>query len=229
MKSRITLNQTNIFFIVLVISLTLSVFVSNAQSFNKNQKTYYRGIDGGFGIHTFKMNSDISQIDKSVASLAGGRLGVVFGSSIVRTKIDFGYYSSTSGIAGTVDLYRNTASVNFYPLNAITKKHSRVEPYLTAGVAYNNIKMYGYYLSNDNAKLNYSVSQAPYVGSIKQVNGTIGTGIEVKIMEKNDFVHMFSEVVLGGNIFHNHTETFQNSSVSKQMTISVGVSFGVLR
>jgi hypothetical protein len=228
MNSRIKNNQTTlIFYVTLFLALTVSIATSNAQSFNKNKKVYYKGIDGGFGIHTFQMNSDISAIDKSTVSLAGGKLGVVLGNTIVRTKIAFGYYASTTGIAGSVDLYRNTASVNFYPLNALTKKNSRVEPYFTAGVAYNNIKMYGHYLGNDNGKQNYSVSQAPYLGSIKQVNGTIGAGIEVKLMEKNDFVHLTSEVVWGGNIFHNQNETFQNSSVNKQMTFNVGISFGV--
>jgi hypothetical protein len=229
MNSRIIHNLTTlIFYITLFVALTVSTLNSNAQSF-ENRKVYYRGIEGGFGAHTFQMNSDISAIDKSSATLAGGKLGVVFGNNIVRTKIGFGYYASTAGIAGSVDLYRNTASVNFYPLNALTKKQSRVEPYITAGVAYNNIKMYGYYMSNDNGKLNYSTFQAPYLGSIKQVNGTIGTGLEIKIMEKHDFVHFITEVVWGGNIFHSHTETFHNSSVNKQMTVNVGLSFGVRR
>jgi hypothetical protein len=204
----------------------LSSLVSNAQS--RKAGHAYRGFTAGFGTRAFTLKSDILQISKARVVEAGGQLGVIFGNKVFRSSIGLlGIYSSVSNIVGTIDLYEAHASVNFYPLSQIRKKQSKIQPYLTGGLTYDKQKFRGHYMKKDMGTVNYSVSNEPYIGSLKQVNATIGTGLEVQLIDDSDFVHLFTEIIYGYNLSSTSKEpVMQNTSVQNQMRFAIGVRFG---
>jgi hypothetical protein len=227
MQDRIEFNQVKgIIIISLFVSFELMSILSNAQT-----KVSHIGLRAGFGTALLRLNSDIPELNKKLALQSGGQIGLVAGNKIVKASIGLlGYYSSDRKIAGTIDLYKTNASINFYPLAFISKKEFRVQPYFTGTVAYDRFKFYGYYLNNDNGKVNCSSAEAPYLGAIKQINSTIGGGIELRIMERHDFVHFFSEVRFAHNLANSSNNAqFSQTTILNKMQITAGLSFGVIR
>lgn len=232
MTDRIRDNQFKAFlFIILFIVLILHTMIVDAQSFQFKSKNPYKGFVANFGTRSSKINSTIQKINQSSLLQTGGQIGLIFGNSIVRSKIGLlGYYSSAGNTAGTVDLYESNASVNFYPLSWISKKITMVEPYITAGLDYDQFKFYGYYLNQEPGQINYSHAEAPYLGKMKQVNGTVGMGIELKLMDRYDFVHLFSEIRYGHNLSAKAKNAeFMNTEISNQTQIILGICFGAHR
>jgi hypothetical protein len=71
-------------------------------------------------------------------------------------------------------------------------------------------------------------STVPRKTKADQCNG--GIGLEVKLKDRYDFIHLFSEVRFGQNLSSKPKNTaFANTSMSKQTQINVGVSFGAFR
>ena len=232
MITRIRDNQFKaLFFVILFIVLILKTMMADAQSFQFKSENPYKGFVANFGMRSFKITSNIEKINQSSLLQGGGQIGLVFGNSIFRSKIGLlGYYSTAGNTAGTVDLYESNASVNFYPLSWISKKSTMVEPYITAGLDYDQFKFYGYYLNQEPGQINYSQTEAPYLGKMKQVNATVGMGIEVKLMDRYDFVHLFSEIRYGHNISAKAKNAeFTNTEISNQTQIILGISFGAHR
>lgn len=227
MKTRIKTNQQEgITLIALFIILFMQSLISNAQAFK--EETFYKGFETSFGIRNYKLNSNIKELNQVTVGLEGGRVGVVFGNEIIRATVGLlGYFYSTSSIAGSIDLYENSASANFYPLALLSHKKTRVEPYLVGGISYDRMKFHGYYLNKDQGKINYSASDIPFLGSINQVNSYLGAGIDVKIIDQFDFVHIFSEIKYGINLSeHTKHSEFSGTSSGNQMMINIGVRFG---
>lgn len=217
-----------LFIIIIMIVLIFQSVFSQAQS---PVKSIYKGFEVNFGTRSFTMESNIPQINQSDIVHAGGKAGLVYGNNSLRTKIGFGYYSTVGkNNNGTVNLYETNASANFYPLSLIRKKTSGLEPYLTGGIAYDNFKLYGYYLHREPGNTNYSNAEAPYLGSLKQVNTTFGVGLEMKIIDRYDFIHLFSEIIYGHNISSGskHAE-FNKTGIKNQMQMNVGITFGAHR
>ena len=230
MTSRIQENQLKaVALMILFIVLMLQSFITSAQR-NVSQSSY-RGFVANFGTRLGSLSSNISKIDQQALMLSGGQVGLTFGNDIMRSKIGLlGYYSSTGKTAGTIDLYQSSASVNFYPASLLMKRKMAVEPYFTGGIHYDQYKFYGYYINREPGTTNYSQSEAPYLGKVKQVNATAGIGVEVKLKDEFDFIHLFSEVTFGRNLSSNATNgSFENTHITNQTHITVGVSFGANR
>ena len=230
MTTRIEENQLKgVLLIILFTILTLQSVMTQAQSFKGNQETY-RGLFVNFGTRSAKISSDIAQIDQTNPMATGGLVGVVYGNSILRAKAGLlGYYSSTGTTAGTTRLYQSNLALNFYPMSMVSDRQWIIEPYLTGAVSYDQFKFFGFYVNQEPGVTNYS-QEPPYLGKIKQVNATAGVGFEVKLMDRFDFIHLFSEVKYAGNLSSATThDTFANTSLVNQMQIVVGISFGAHR
>jgi hypothetical protein len=226
--------QENVFkAIVLIVLFIVLIFKSltvDAQMYRKNERLY-KGFVASFGTRSGIVSSDIQKIDQLGLLQAGGQIGLVFGNSIVRSNIGLlGYYSSTGDTPGTVDLYQSNLAVRFYPLTLIMGRTLMVEPYITGAVDYDQFKFYGYYLNQEPGQTNYSQAEAPYLGKIKEVNGSAGAGIEVKLRDDYDFIHLFTEVRYGHNLSRKTYETaFAGTQITRQMQLIIGVSFGAHR
>jgi hypothetical protein len=227
MQERIEFNQfKGIVIATLFIILILKSGCSHAQSMIS-----HIGFQANFGTSIFDISSDIPELNAKKVTQSGGLLGVVAGNETVRARIGLlGYYSSDNKIAGTVDLYKSNASINFYPLALFGKKSFRVQPYFTGAVAYDRYKFYGFYLNSDRSKVNFSKSEAPYLGTFKQVNSSLGGGIELKLLESSDFVHFFMETRFAHNLDNaTNNARFDHTKASNKMQVLAGLSFGMIR
>ena len=232
MTARIKENQLKGFIVlILFITLIFQVMIGQAQSFRSSQQNLYKGLVVSFGTRSVEVSSDISKINGTNLMETGGQVGVTFGNQILRTNIGIlGYYSSAGNTAGTTDLYESNASMNFYPFALFTGNKCLVQPYLTAGVAYDRFKFFGYYINREPGITNYSQSEAPLLGKIKQVNGTVGMGLELKLRDEFSFINVFSEVKYGYNLSQTASDNaFANTTLMNQMQVVLGLSFGLVR
>lgn len=214
--------------LILFTLLTFQALLTNAQSFRSGTKDVYQGLTASFGARSVDVASNIAKINRTNPMATGGQIGIVFGGKTLRTKVGvIGYYTSTGNTAGTTDLYESNVSVNFHPLG---KTNSVVSPYLTGGVSYDRFSFFGYYLSQEPGTVNYSQGEAPFLGKIKQVNATAGIGLEFRLKDDFDFVHLFSEVRYGRNLSQSTEQSaFSHTALNKQVQVQLGISFGLVR
>jgi hypothetical protein len=231
MTTRIQANTLKaIFLFVLFIVLIFKSFTAEAQMY-QNGDRLYKGLVASFGTRSALVSSDIQELNQSSMLQAGGRVGVIFGNNAVRSKVGLlGYYSSAGNTPGTIDLYQSNIAVHFYPLALVMNRTPMVEPYITGGLDYDQYKFYGYYINREPGETNYSQSEAPYLGKIKEVNAAMGAGIEVKLKDDYDFIHLFSEVRYGHNLSRKtNDDAFGRTEISRQMHVIVGITFGAHR
>lgn len=216
--------------LILFLALIFHSVIMNAQS-RRYSAGPYKGFVANFGARAATLSSDIEKINESALLQAGGQVGLIFGNEIVRSKVGLlGYYSSTNVAAGTTDLYNSNIAVNIYPLAWVTGHTSLIAPYITGSVDYDQYKFFGHYLHREPGSINYSQTEAPYLGKVTQVNATVGLGLEVSLKNDYDFIHLFSEVRYGHNLSTNASDAaFSETTINAQTTVSVGVSFGMHR
>ncbi len=196
---------------------------------HRSQVKRYRGLEVSFGRRSFQSESNFSQINRDIVSVDGGQAGIIFGNKIFRGELGLiGYYSSISNVAGTIDLYTNHATVRFYPMSLGAKSSQRLEPYVNAGFSYDRFKFYGHYALKDESNKNYSGPE-PFLGSIKQVNTSVGIGLEFKIIDQYDFVHLFTEMRWYKAMNNSSSSSFDNTQLSANTVINIGLSFGYNR
>lgn len=230
MTTRIQDNQfKGVIFTILFITLILQTLITNAQIRNTSEKAY-KGFLVSFRTRSIELSSPIEAINQSTLLQKGGQVGLVYGNSIVRARVGLlGYYSSTGNTTGTTDLYESNIAFNVYPLS-VTSKGFVVNPYITGGLAYDQFKFYGYYLNREPGETNYSQTEAPYLGKIKQVNATFGAGIEVSLKDEYDFIHIFSEVLYGRPVSTKANDAaFAGTQMTNHSQLVIGVTFGAHR
>jgi hypothetical protein len=213
-------------FVILFTFLLLQTFLGFAQSGGS-----YKGFVASFATRTAAVSSNIAQINGSNLTQSGGQAGLVYGNRIVKTNIGLlGYYSSVGKSAGTTDVFTSNVAVNFYPLSLLSDRNFLIEPYFTGGLDYDRYKFYGFYLNQEPGQLNYSQAEAPFLGKIKQVNATGGVGIQVKLKDQFDFIHVFSELRIGRNLSSKTgDQAFAGTQINNARQLVIGVSFGGYR
>ena len=214
---------------ILFFILMVHGFVAEAQSYRRNE--LYKGFVVNFGTQASQLSSNIADINQADLRQSGGQVGLIYGNHIAKAKLGLlGYYTSAGNTAGTTDLYKSNAAVNFYPLAWILKRSAVVEPYFTGGLDYDQFKFYGFYVNREPGEPNYSQAEAPYLGKIKQVNATFGAGIEIKFKDAYDFIHMFAEARYGHNLSSQSDEAlFAATTIRDQTQVIIGITFGAYR
>jgi len=228
MTARIRHNQfKGIFIIILFIILSLKLMVAQAQS----SASSYKGFNASFGARSFALTSNIAEIDQTDLIETGGQVGFIFGTNVIKSRLGlFGYFSSSGKTPGTVALYTSNASVNFYPLHLFLKRNFLIEPYVSGGVSYDRFKFFGYYVNQEPGVTNYSQAEAPYLGKIKQLNATTGLGLELRLRDDFDFIHLFTEIKYARNLSaKTNRETFAETTLKSQLHTVIGISFGANR
>lgn len=217
------------FLVILILILIFHSTMVSAQAFRSGERPY-KGLVAGFGTRATTLSSNIEQIHQSRLHLAGGQVGLMYGNRFLRAKAHvLGYYSSTGNTTGTTDLYTSNAALNFYPLSLISGNTFLITPYITGSLDYDRYKFFGFYINQEPGTINYSQGEAPYLGKIKQVNATLGLGVEVQLKDDLDFVHIFSEIRYGKNLSAQTDPAFSATSIADQTQVAVGVSFGLHR
>lgn len=197
----------------------------------RNSQYKYMGFEANFGVKSSRISSDLAAIHNMSVKEEGGSIGLVMGNQIVKARFQAaGFYYSNSSVKQTVNLIESAMLLNVYPLKFINKSQQAINPYVSGGVDYSTLKFFGYYNNAEaNKKINYSTSSAPYLGKIAATRGTIGAGIEWRLSQVRDFVHLFAEARYSWAIAQSANELFKNTKVSNSTSINIGVSFGFLR
>src|SRR5688572_4773442 len=211
---------------ILIIVLVIQSQIVTAQLLKNMQ---FKGIDVSFGTRSFELQSDITEISSLEVMQDGGQLGVIFGNDVIRTKIGLaGFYYSSNSVCYQVDLFQSDIAFNVYPLMMISGAYTKVQPYLTGGAAYDKTKFFGHYLNPDKTTINYSTSKVPFLGSVNQLRGSFGAGIEYHLLDNGrDFIHFFTEIKYGKALAGKTSfAAFENTSISDQLLVNVGVRFG---
>lgn len=198
-----------------------------AQDFKHWARKYQFGFEGSLGVKSFRIISDIEKINQLNVIEEGGTIGVVAGTQVFRFRLRQGFFYSSSSVAQTVDELRSALGANIYPLELI-KRNTRLAPYITTGVERNIFRMYGFYGGeNTNQTRNYSVSEAPFLGKISAMQASVGIGLEYRMKAPGHFVNFFGETRFVKNLTTNSsTPIFNYTTVSDQVTINLGISYG---
>ena len=220
-----------IFYIILFALLLLQSLLTKAQSRGDYSPKTYKGFVATFATRSLTVSSNIAAIHESNLLQTGGALGLILGNNFIRSQVGLiGYYTSSGNTAGGTDLYESNVSVDFYPLSWISGKSMTIEPYVTGGLNYDRYKFYGFYLNQEPGTTNYSQATAPLLGKVKQLNATVGIGVEVRLKERFDFIHFFSEATYGHNLSTRTKDTaFSETTLQHQTQVVVGIAFGSIR
>lgn len=216
--------------LAIVFAAILQSYSVCAQSRMKNAAMYV-GFGASFGVRSQVLQSNYAAIDRMNVVQEGGTAILVGGNRIFRAKLETGFYYSSSAVPHTVDLFELGASVNVYPFQFVTKEIKRVEPYFIAGFSQAAQKFHGYYHLEDGAqqKINYSVSSEPYIGKSVTSLATIGTGLEYRLRDDYNFVHIFAEARYSKAVAARNSLPLEQTSFAKQVAVNVGVAFGLHR
>lgn len=195
------------------------------------QQPVYKGIATNFGVRSFTLTSDISEINNMTVVQEGGNAGFIIGNNIVQARIHgLGYYYSSARTPRTVNMIEVEGIANFYPINLFNKNlEARFNPYLLGGVTQDFMKFHGTYLNNENHPVNYSAGSEPLLGKMAATITSVGMGFEYRIQNFGTFIHIFSEVRYGMPINISSDAAFRNTTLSNQTSVSIGVSFGAIR
>ena len=216
--------------IIIVFFMAFSFIGTTVQAQQLGNSTYrYVGFEANFGFKTTKLTSDVAAIHNMNVVEEGGSLGFVIGNQVVKTRVQAaGFYYSNSSVKHTVNMVESALIVNIYPLKFINKSKQALNPYVTGGLDYSTMKFFGYYNVPD-AKVNYSSSSAPYIGKIVSTRGTVGGGIEWRLPQMHDFVHLFAEARYSFGVSRDADEFFRNTTIANATSVNIGISFGFLR
>jgi hypothetical protein len=225
--TRIEVNTIKFFLILLIIAITL---INNAVAQSQySQPGMYKGLQASFGYRALNIRSNIAEVTDMNAGFGGSQIGILFGSDILRINLGlFGYYFSTGDMIGSIDLYTNNMGANFYPLSAFRGKKDILSPYISVGANLDRMKFYGHYLQSPDTKINYSISQEPYLGKITQLNSFFGLGIDARLMqESGQFVHLFTELKYGAKMASQASDqTYTGTHSTRQVALNIGLRFG---
>lgn len=215
---------------VLVVLLSSFLFFkkSEAQTRYSNQRDHI-GFNASFGIRSSKISSNYTAIDKMALIEEGGSLGLLWGSKALETKLNIGFYYSSSKVPHTTDLIEIETSANFYPLTLITKRMHVVEPYLIGGISKNYYKLHGYYIGEQSGVINRSVDIEPFLGSLDIYLFSIGSGVAVNLGDKYQFIKLFADAKYSSPFASKKSSVFAETNMSDQLAVNVGVAFGMNR
>jgi hypothetical protein len=226
-------------FLVLIGTIDNTTSVqAQPQTFATSRKHLHIGFDVAFGTKSFLISSDITELNQLKVLEEGGSGGVVVGNDIIELNLRQGYYYSAARVAYTVDLVESEADIAINIFGLIMRQAYKVQPYALLGIERNSMGFYGFYASkpdseitaaaagNSMKKRNYSTSQTPVAGKVVAIRAAVGLGFSYTIPIQYSFVKLYSEVNYGYPV-HISSEQLKNTTVSNQVTMNVGVSFGV--
>jgi hypothetical protein len=220
-----------LFFIALFVGGIGTASVT-AQSLKHYAYKHQFGFEASFGVKSFQINSNLAPINHMKVMEEGGTVGIIGGNNVVRLKLRQGYYYSSSSVANSVDNIRSSFTVNLYPLQLLAKNYNSFQVYFMGGLERSILKMYGFYGGENTtspAVVNYSISEAPYLGKISTLQASVGGGIEYSIRKPGHFVHLFGEVKYSKPFSSTATPFFTGTATSNQLSLNVGIGFGYYR
>ena len=229
----IILRRENLGIITMYMIASAIMFFLNRSAMGQtvyDEPTMFKGFEASFGTRSFAMTSDIPELSNLTVVEEGGSFGILYGTDRLRVKLRaIGFYNSTDKIKRTINAFETEGIANFYPLQMGKGTKTKVEPYVLAGIAYNQFKLYGHYLhTSEGQPVNYSDSREPLLGKIVRAMGTVGAGIEWRLVNSFEFIHLFTEIKCTQPLYEKTNETmFANTNIRNCVAVNVGVNFGI--
>ncbi len=212
---------------LLICTLSLPV---EAQIRSRAGDGFLKGLEGGFGIHSATIKSDIGELNDVNWVAEGGKILFVSGNRTIMTKGGLGFYYSASNVPQTIDLFYGELGFNFYPLSLLSPASVRINPYIVGGAFYNLYKFGGTYLPGNSEPRNFSTIDDTYLAKIKQINAHLGAGIEYRLIDEKEFLHVFVEGSWAAPLLANSTVTaFEQTSTARYFQTHIGVRFGLIK
>jgi hypothetical protein len=188
----------------------------------------YVGLDVSLGAPSYQITSNVDALKDLPVNFFGGMAAGVLANPVGKIKGGIGIYYSGENVPYSFDLIAANLTVNLYLLRVREVKYHTFEPYVFAGISQMRNKFYGFYLQDSSVPVNYSQSEAPYLGSVNTSHALVGTGIEYQLENNNsEFVHIYAELAYGTNVHTGSTtNVLSSTSVANSLWVTVGVSFG---
>jgi len=194
-------------------------------------KMYEKYFGGELSLATprYKLQSNIAALDGLPVSYLGTNLGVVAGNSIGKLKMNVGLYYSDSSVPYTLQMYQERITGSIYPMRMLKAKCRAFEPYVSVGITRQQTQFYGNYLGSDKST-NYSTTEQPFLGAVGFSQINLDAGVEYRINTPHNFIHVFGELGYGVLVSSNTSDhEFSKTRLSNSSSISLGVSFGLLK
>lgn len=229
-SSNYSLKESVRLFVLQSLFILLFVPITFAQSVKyKPSKATYIGIEGGFGARSFTLDSDIPQLDELYTAKAGWSLGIIYGSQIIKVPLVLGSYSMSIEEKRTIDLLTLQLGTNISLLRLFGVKKSPIEIYALSNIEVQRFMFAGSYLKLPEDEPIKKFYGERILGNIIMLNANIGVGVEFKIMDKYDFVHLFVETKKSYLIANSATKFFNKTNISNGLVVNIGLRVGTIR
>lgn len=210
------------------IMMTLVIIVAG-KTLAYGQSTNYLGMEAGFGTRYFTIESNLPQINKLGTIKGGGSIGGIFGTSAIKVPIAVGLYFQNIDALQTIDLLSLQSSVNISWLHLLGIKSSVIDVYTIAGLDFQRFTFMGTYIKPFEGENRRSVMGEPLLGSQNVLNANIGIGIEIRLIDDYDFLHLFVETNKMMPLMTISSSSFRDTSITNVASINFGVRIGRIK
>ena len=232
MKTRIKylLKETVRLFTLPSLFILLLVPLSFAQSEETEPyRDTYTGIEGGFGFRSFTLESDIPQLNQLTTVKGGGSLGVIYGTQTFKFPVVMGLYYAAIEEKRTIDLFTLQAGVNTSLLSLIGFKNSPIDVYTITNVEFQSFSFMGHYIKFPENQPRKEIFGETVMGRKRMINTNLGVGLELKLRDDSDFIHLFIEAKKSFTLNSSSTTYFNNTRVNNKISLNVGLRVGVVK
>jgi len=181
----------------------------------------------------YQLRSHINQLDGLKVSYIGSTVGGVLANDIGKLKANGGLFYSEPTVPYSMTMLQGAVSASVYVLRLKEVKFRTFEPYVLAGLAYQQTKYYGTYLftPEQTASYNFSTTEAPLMGRTGFTQMNVGGGVEYQLEScQNLFIHLFAECRYGIPVSGQASNaSFAGTKALNPMTFSVGINFGICK
>jgi hypothetical protein len=144
MKTITTLKK-QIFGLLFVVAFFNTINDVTAQQFYRQPAKLFLGLEAATGPRSFKIDSDIKEIDGQTVNEEGFNFGLMFGINKFHFRANQGFYKASAAVGQRIDMADFFVGANFFPLKPLGKKGKYVKPYLSANINANKITFFGSY------------------------------------------------------------------------------------
>ena len=134
-----------ILFIITTVVLMSGVIMAQ----RKTPQKFYYWAEATIVTRSFKLKSNIADINNAKPFLSGQNFGVIMGSKRIHAKVRQGYYKTEESATQKFKMIETEGVVNLYPFQFATKKFRYFEPYFLIGANRSGIKFFGNYVSTE--------------------------------------------------------------------------------
>jgi hypothetical protein len=246
------LNQKTILCLIIVLQVCLTKV--SAQYSERTRPTVYIGIESSIGNRSFSISSNIPELDNLKVTEEGLNIGLIAGSEAVRGRFRYGMFKSSALVRQEVNLSEAEIGINIFPLYIFNQKSKFIKPYSIISFDYGTMKFYGNFAlpkvepppppshmacpdapqpppvdesHEENNTPDEITDENRILGKLTVSRFNLGGGVQIHIPIQNKYINLFAEAkyCLPMGIKATVLE-FEQTKVSRQLAVNVGISFG---